>query len=317
MAKKNAVNKAQTAEKNDAPEQEFLFGEADMILNTLETELKEWQSRHSKILDAIDRCVIKKDEAVERIVQLSDAVAATRKHAPMKEDPAPPTKEEEKRDEEFDRRDEEFDKEHGEAIKEAMKEEHIDEAAEKIKKDREEKIEAPAKNTEVGDPGPAAAEDELAPPEDPNAPQEEEAEAEDTVKKGVGLFREAAGPTVPELVKQGDIINTSWGKDPYRVEEVEGPFNRASIPLSKGEDPEDIETPDYYTLKCSAIDAPRTKAGKLKKTELIIISFLIAVTRNLVSIFTDSDQSISLALPKGDAPNSFRKVTPTDRKEYF
>jgi len=79
----------------EAGVQPFLFGEADQILNALETELSEWKSTYERLDSGMERLVKKMEAAEERISGLSLAINATRRHAPMTDDPAPPTKESE------------------------------------------------------------------------------------------------------------------------------------------------------------------------------------------------------------------------------
>lgn len=243
--KKAAEKKAPAAKKTTAPKQGFIFGEADMILNALETEKSMLKKELDKCGKSIDRLEKKNTAIWDRLSKLEEAIVVARKHAPLAGDPSPPKKE---------------------------------------------------KGTEAPPPGTVVKKEE-----------------------NKGLFREALGPTVPELVKPGDIINTSWGSGPFRIEEVQGPFNKARIPMGEGEPPEKIETPDYYTLKCSDVDAPRTKAGKLKKPDdLRTISYLIGVSMSLVNIFTASEDMITLALPKGDSGDSFKKVAAAkEEKGYF
>lgn len=82
--------KAKEAEEEKMPEQPYLFGSADMILNTLEMELRDWRERLEKISNAEERLEKKKHVALERIVHLSKAVEAVIDHAPKQEDPAVP-----------------------------------------------------------------------------------------------------------------------------------------------------------------------------------------------------------------------------------
>lgn len=215
-----------------AEDQPYLFGEADMILNTLEMELKDWSDKLDKLYREEQRLEEKTSSVRQRMIQIKKAIEATAKHAPKQQDPA-----------------------------------------------------APQKETE-----------------------EERAQDKREEEK---LFREASGPGVPDLIKPGDIIHTSWGSGPFRVEEIEGPFTEARISSGEEGKVETLKTPPYYRLKCSDVNAPEGKREEYK-----LINYVIGVNRRLVNLFESSDDFITLALPKGEASNAFRKVTPTE-KELF
>ncbi len=68
----------------------FLFGEADQILNALETQLKEKKDVYEKLDGRMERLVKRMEEVSDMISELRTAIDSTIKHAPKKEDPAVP-----------------------------------------------------------------------------------------------------------------------------------------------------------------------------------------------------------------------------------
>lgn len=134
--KKEIIHGIMAPEKEEQP---FLFGEADMILNTLETEKTEIESQIKLCLKSIDRLENKIGDLNVRHTHLSDAAEAARKHAPMKEEPAPPSEE--------PRRQKEL--EHVEKLEQLAKEEEKRKEEDEQKQTTEDdsKIEAPGLKT--------------------------------------------------------------------------------------------------------------------------------------------------------------------------
>ncbi len=172
-------------------EQPFLFGEADQILNALETELTYWNGVFEKLDEAYDRTRLKMDTVKLRIDSLHSAIAATRKHAPMKEDPAPPKKEDE-----------------AAIVKEEAT--SLTDAVEKTKTTTPSTDPAPEAPTSSAPAAKGAAERNKA--------------TEDLLVK----FRNPTQP-LPDLLFPGDILVTSWETGPYRVEQISGPFHAATV----------------------------------------------------------------------------------------
>ena len=226
----------------EAGVQPFLFGEADQILNALETELSEWKSTYERLDSGMERLIKKMEAAEERIEALSSAVEATRRHAPMTEDPSLPL-----------------------AVKNVV---------EKV-------VQTISHPTEIPENQPEAE----------TTTSRDEGAAENTIS-GVPslLFRTPTQP-IPELLFPGDIIITNWETGPYRIEEIGGPYNTVEGPPSEGI----MSCPDHWSLKCSALDAKRTKEGKLPKNyNYYYINLVLAVGNRFLSVFAASDDEIML-----------------------
>ena len=167
-------------------EQPFLFGEADQILNALETELSTWRNALEKLHEARGRIEDKMEVAADRIQILTNAIHATRKHAPMKEEPAPlETKPEPETTTPSD-----------DPAPEAL----ISSGEAKLEK---ELIEQQKETNKALAPGAA----------------ERNKATEDLAVK----FRTPTQP-LPDLLFPGDILVTSWETGPYRVEKIAGPY---------------------------------------------------------------------------------------------
>lgn len=237
-------------------EQPFLFGEADQILNALETELTTWKSTLEKLFDADGKLQTKMKSAAVRIESLEAAIKATRKHAPMKEDPAPPEKK--KKIVEIS---------HPTSISEEM-------PVTTTSSDEPEKLQ-----------GIKGIDQETWPHGQPTAVAEGAAERDaDLAVK----FREGTIP-VPEVLFPGDKVKTSWNTGPYNIESIAGPFHAATI----GD--EEVPSPAHYSLQCSEVKTKRNKDGKLPKDyDYYYLNLVVAVGNRFLSVFEESKDEVYL-----------------------
>ncbi len=255
-------------------EQPFLFGEADQILNALETELSQWQGTWSRYADSISKLQEKMHAARDRIEILSSAVEVTRKHATMKEDPTPPTKLEP----EILTPEQQGDITKGRA----MDNDRLDDK-ETTPSSTDPAPEAPTSSAPVAK---GAAERNKA--------------TEDLLVK----FRNPTQP-LPDLLFPGDILVTSWETGPYRVEQISGPFHAATV----GD--EEVPSPDHYSIQCSDVDAKRNKDGRLPKNYAYsYLNMVIAVGNRFLSVYADSQDEVVLTGEGVDKKKDISKQEP-------
>ena len=292
-------------------EQPFLFGEADQILNALETELTQWRSTFEKLHEARLRIDLKIDSAIERIDGLSSAITATRKHAPMKEDPSPPVQ--------------------------AGK--IVDDLVADMKPGQEEKVLVAPKEQEKmfsrdDDPDPSASviavfkdthepglkvhveREEVAPGAAERVPSKDPlfTEQEEINIKPL-LFRNPTQP-IPEVLFPGDVIATNWETGPYRIEEISGPFNTTEDLQHGGV----MSCPEHWSLKCSDVDAKRNKDGRLPKNyNYSYINLVVAVGARFLSLYAASEDEIMLtaqSLVYADPPKQTKEDAPQKEMIY-
>jgi N6-adenosine-specific RNA methylase IME4 len=95
--------------------------------------------------------------------------------------------------------------------------------------------------------------------------------------------------TVPDLVKAGMLVRTSYDTGPYLVVEVNGPFNG-------GIESEEVEYPDHWSLCCADPDETPNK-----KTGLIIPKYwlneIVAVDGRLLKLFVANDDEVFIVPP--------------------
>lgn len=319
--------------KNELPttaEQPFLFGEADQILNTLETELAEWKMIHERIDAGLEKLVKKIEAADERIESLELAINATRKHAPMKEDPGPP--EQVKKSEIPDGTytpatlATEVDKQMAtEKVKSSIS--HITEipkdqpmpettiievdiskkdgytkAAENMinKKLTEKKLKSDEETERTPDEKTTSSSTSPA----PDAPT---SSAKPTKKKEKAPVKAGAAERTKDD-EDNRIIKFRNGSQPVPevlfpgdivdVSWTGGPYRVESIAgpfhaASVGE--EEIASPPHYSLQCSEVDAKRNKDGRLPKSyEYSWINLVVAVGNRFLSVFEESQDEIFL-----------------------
>ena len=95
--------------------------------------------------------------------------------------------------------------------------------------------------------------------------------------------------TVPQIVKVGDIVRTSYGTGPYRVEKITGPYKQ-HYDAAKGQQ---VKAPESYSFVLSDVDAKRTKEGKLPKNySYSYINELVAVDDRLLALFMANEDEV-------------------------
>ena len=279
-----------------ANEQPFLFGEADQILNALETELAAWKKTRGKLNDAHDKVEDKLLDARDRIMSLTSAIDATRKHAPMKEDPKPPEQIKETADK---------------IVKEVSQVAFgpgFDKVVDQITHPTEIPEDQPESKTTSSSTAPA----EEAPTSSDQKEVAKGAAERDEERTGdlAVAFREGT-ISVPEVLFPGDIVETSWKSGPYKIESIVGPFYAATV----GD--EEVPCPPHYTLQCSTVDAKRNKDGRLPKDyEYSYINLVVAVGNRFLSVFEASKDEIFLvAKPVATKESSKQEELPSTEKE--
>lgn len=325
-------------------EQPFLFGEADQILNALDMELTTWRNTLEKLHEGKLKIEMKVEAALERIDALVSAVLATRKHAPMTEDPSPSEEIKEKDEKAFAKisHPTEIPEDQPEPIVTTNAFEGYQLSPGDIKPAK-----IVSKDAAPEDPDPSASvitvfrdpdaadlkvhveREEVAPGAAERATQSKKELKPEDFQPGETYLVNSAGkiisepdpkpatdpnltapfrnPTqpIPEVLFPGDVIETSWNTGPYRIEEIIGPNNTTEDLLHGGEN---VPCPDHWSLKCSDVGAKRNKDGRLPKNyDYSFINLVVAVGNRFLSLFAASEDEIMLT---GESINKPGKIAP-------
>ena len=298
-------------------EQPFLFGEADQILNALETELTGWKGVKDKLTKAVISIENKRDEACDRITILERAINATRKHAPMTEDPAPP------KQPGATHTPEEFHEEQ-KKINEALAPDKKTTSSRELTPEDFKKGETYLVSSDgkiISEPAGGAPKDEIE--KEIQKEEKKTKKAKKPVAKGaaertkededsrIPKFRTPTQP-LPEVLFPGDQVVTSWNTGPYGIAEITGPYKEVLDQQSGGQ----IPSPDHWSLKCYEIDAKRNKDGRLPKNyEDFYLNLVVVVGNRFMSVYEDSTDEIFLGeRSKQESAEQQTLVPPEDLK---
>ena len=106
---------------------------------------------------------------------------------------------------------------------------------------------------------------------------------------------------------------TSWDTGPYRVEEITGPYNEVDHPEHEGAT---ILSPEYWSIKCSDVDAKRNKDGRLPKNyEYTYLNMVLAVGNRFSSVYADSQDEVILTAGGVDKKTDISKQEPDPGQE--